>query len=139
MSDCGDVKKVFVPAAGNAPATLEKPIIGVEITDLAAEKIKLFLGNENKSPEEYGLKISVVKDGCSGKSYTMSLDKIQNSIDDGDKLFKHNGATVMIEKLSYLFVTGSRLDFVEALTGSGFNLTNPNVKKTCACGSSFAV
>jgi iron-sulfur cluster assembly accessory protein len=137
MSDCGDVKKVFVPSS---VATLpEKPIVGVEISDVAAEKIKLFLQNENKSPDEYGLFVAVVKDGCSGKSYTMALNPIAPHREAGDKLFSHNGATVMVEKISYLFVTGSRLDYVEALTGSGFNLVNPNIKKTCACGSSFAV
>ncbi|NBV82779.1 iron-sulfur cluster assembly accessory protein [bacterium] len=138
MSDCGDVKKVFVPSstAGLVP---EKPIIGVEITDVAADKIKLFLTGDNKSPDEYGLFIAVVKDGCSGKSYTMALEPIAPHRDTGDKLFSHNGATIMIDKLSYLFVTGSRLDYLEALTGSGFNLVNPNIKKTCACGSSFAV
>lgn len=137
MSDCGDVKKVFVASSvGTAP---EKPIIGVEISDGAAEKIKLFLSNENKSPDDYGLFIAVVKDGCSGKSYTMSLDPIAPHKQAGDKVFSHLGATIMIEKLSYLFVTGSRLDYMEALTGSGFNLVNPNIKKTCACGSSFAI
>lgn len=69
----------------------------------------------------------------------MALDPIAPHKEAGDKVFSHNGATIMIEKLSYLFVTGSRLDYVEALTGSGFNLVNPNVKKTCACGSSFAI
>lgn len=138
MSDCGDVKKVFVPSSSVIdPPT--KPIIGVEISDVAAEKIKLFLQNDGKSPDEYGLHISVVKDGCSGKSYTMALNPIEPHTSNGDKLFRQNGATVIIDKLSYLFVTGSRLDYVEALTGSGFNLVNPNIKKTCACGSSFAV
>ncbi|NDC82661.1 iron-sulfur cluster assembly accessory protein [bacterium] len=137
MSDCGDVKKVFVSAAVVPPST--QSIVGIEITDTAAEKIKLFLTNDGKSPDEYGLYIAVVKDGCSGKSYTMSLDPIANHQDNGDKLFTRNGATVIVDKLSYLFVTGSRLDYAEALTGSGFNLINPNVKKTCSCGSSFAV
>jgi iron-sulfur cluster assembly protein len=137
MSDCGEVKKVFVPSA---VATLpEKPIIGVEISDIAAAKIALFLQNEGKSPDIFGLRIGVVKEGCSGKSYTMALDEIEPRREAGDKIFTHNGATIMIEKLSYMFVTGSRLEYVEALTGSGFNLVNPNVKKSCACGSSFAV
>lgn len=137
MSDCGEVKKVFVPT--KEPVLLEKPIIGVEISDIAAEKIKTFVTNDGKSPDTHGLFIGVVKEGCSGKSYTMALEAIEPHREAGDKLFHHNGATIMIEKLSYLFVTGSRLEYVEALTGSGFNLVNPNVKRSCACGSSFAV
>jgi len=136
MSDCGDVKKVFVPTQDGAP---KAPITtGLVITPVAASKIKLFLEKDNKNPSEYGLHIAVVKDGCSGKSYVMNMAPIQASIDNGDRVFECDGATVMIDKLSYLFVTGSTLDYTEALTGSGFALHNPNIKKTCSCGSSFA-
>ena len=41
MSDCGNVQKVFVPTK-EKPA-IQKPISGVEITDVAAEKIKSFV------------------------------------------------------------------------------------------------
>jgi iron-sulfur cluster assembly accessory protein len=30
-------------------------------------------------------------------------------------------------------------DYVESVQGSGFKFTNPNVKSTCGCGSSFSV
>ena len=33
----------------------------------------------------------------------------------------------------------SELDYTEELMASGFNLRNPNVKRTCGCGSSFVV
>jgi iron-sulfur cluster assembly protein len=143
MSDCGDVKKVFVPNSEekkdpdvNADV---KTIVGIEITDIAAEKIVHFIKVDKKSPDEYGLRVSVVKDGCSGNSYTMDVGEIASSKDAGDKFFEKNGATVMVEKLSYLFVTGSVLDYTESLLASGFQLTNPNVKGTCSCGSSFKV
>lgn len=139
MSDCGDVKKVFVNDK-SATSVVEKPTPkGIEIRPVAAEKIKLFLKNEGKSPEEHALKITVKKDGCSGHSYEMSLTELAPSRANGDKIFERDGAYVAIEKTSYFFVIGSYLDYIEALTGSGFNLINPNVKKTCSCGSSFAV
>lgn len=136
MSDCGDVKKVFVPSNGSSP--LPPVTTGILITPVAASKIKLFLEKDQQNPQEYGLHIAVVKDGCSGKSYVMKMAPIQASIDNGDRIFESDGATVMIDKVSYLFVTGSTLDYTEALTGSGFALHNPNIKKTCSCGSSFA-
>ena len=70
MSDCGNVQKVFVPSSKEETKQL-KPISGVEISDRAAERIKFFCKADNKDPEEFGLKVSVVKDGCSGNSYTM--------------------------------------------------------------------
>ena len=139
MSDCGNVQKAFIPSTvPDAPEPV-KPASGFQISDKAAEKIKHFCSVEGHDPNDYGLKVSVVKDGCSGNSYTMALSPLAPSKEAGDKLFVHNGATVVVEKLSYLFVIGSMLDYKETLLASGFELVNPNVKKTCSCGSSFAV
>ncbi len=139
MSDCGDVKKVFVKSATETAVVVDTPIKGILISDKAAEKIKLFLTNEGKALADFALKVAVKKDGCSGLSYDMSLDEIAPCIANGDKVFELNGAQVVIEKTSYFYVTGSILDYTEALTGSGFTLNNPNIKKTCSCGSSFGV
>ena len=140
MSSCGDVKKVFVPNKKEAEKPVDQePIKGIKIEDVSAEKIIQFLEQDNKSPEKYGLWVAVKKDGCSGNSYDMDLREIAPSIENKDKIFEHNGATVMIDRKSYLFVIGSILGYTEALTGSGFSFSNPNIKKTCSCGISFAV
>lgn len=139
MSDCGNVQKAFIPTKIVDEAPKPKPVIGFQISEKAAEKIVHFCGIEGHNPQEYGLKIGVVKDGCSGNSYTMNLAPLAPSLEAGDKVFNQNGANVMIEKLSYLFVSGSILDYKETLLASGFELVNPNIKKTCSCGSSFAI
>ena len=72
MADCGNVQKVFVPSSEEEKETL-KTISGVEIKDTAAERIKFFCESDKKDATEYGLRVSVVKDGCSGNSYTMEL------------------------------------------------------------------
>ena len=141
MSDCGNVQKVFVPDSVDPDQDkfdLAKKE-GLLITDYAAEKIASFLIKDKKSADDYGLKVSVVKDGCSGLSYTMDLAKVDDLEKEGAKIFKHLDIVVMVEKAAYLYVFGSILDYVESLTGSGFNLKNPNVKRSCSCGSSFAI
>ena len=138
MSDCGNVQKVFVPSSKEETEQL-KPISGLEISDRAAEKILFFCQSDKKDPTEFGLKVSVVKDGCSGNSYTMDLGSVSEAKANGDKIFTHNGAHVIIEKLSYMFVIGSMVDYQETLLASGFQLVNPNIKRSCSCGSSFAV
>jgi iron-sulfur cluster assembly accessory protein len=117
----------------------EKEITGISITKNAAEKIKHFCKVDGKSHKEYGLRVAVVSDGCSGKSYTMTLSSIADAKKNGDKIFERDDAHLIIEKLSYLFVTGSELDYKESLLASGFELVNPNVKKSCSCGSSFSI
>ena len=141
MSDCGDVSKVFVPPveAKVDSATVEH-IKGLLISDIASEKITKFISQDGKLISDYGLWIGVKNDGCSGHSYDMAIRKVEDSVKSKDKIITHkNGAHVMIDLKSYFFVTGSILGYVEALTGSGFTLNNPNVKKSCSCGSSFSV
>jgi iron-sulfur cluster assembly protein len=137
MSDCGNVKKTFIPI--EPQENLVPSSTGFDVSDIAAEKIKHFLSVEKKDLKTHGLKISVVKDGCSGNSYTMDLAELAPSRDAKDKVFEKNGAYVIVEKLSYLFVIGSILDYKETLLASGFELSNPNIKKSCSCGSSFSV
>ena len=111
MSDCGNVQKVFVPSSKEEKESLA-PISGVDITDRAAEKILFFCQSDKKDPATHGLRVSVVKDGCSGNSYTMELGSVEDARENGDKIFEHNGAHVIVEKLSYMFVLGSELDYV---------------------------
>jgi iron-sulfur cluster assembly protein len=138
MNDCKDVKKVFVPTQPALEAPVA-PVSGVQIADIAAQKIKLFVSQDGKSPADYGLYVRVKKDGCSGLSYDMEIREMAPCVANGDKVFAHDGAWVAIDKTSYFYVTGSVLTYTEALTGSGFSLQNPNIKRTCSCGSSFAV
>jgi iron-sulfur cluster assembly protein len=141
MSDCGNVQNTFVNSEDDAvkEAVKQKQITGVSITEKAAERIKHFCQVDGKCHTEYGLRVSVVADGCSGKSYTMTLSSIADANKAGDKVFEKDGAVLIIEKLSYLFVTGSELDYKESLLASGFELVNPNIKKSCSCGSSFSI
>lgn len=140
MSDCGNVKKVFVPVPEKEKSTISPVPSGFGITDIAAEKIRHFCSVDGKSFEDYGLLVKVVKDGCSGNSYTMDLALVSEARERGDKIFQHaNGAFAIVDKISYFFVIGSQLDYVESLLMSGFQIQNPNVKKSCSCGSSFAV
>ncbi len=141
MSNCGNVQNAFVSTDDeNQKKTVkQKQIQGVEITSIAAQKIKHFCKVDGKSAADYGLRVSVVSDGCSGKSYTMTLASIAEAKQNGDKIFKNEGAYLIIEKLSYLFVVGSELDYKESLLASGFELVNPNIKRSCSCGSSFSI
>ena len=137
MSDCGNVKKVFVP--NDAPVVNKDPSLTFGASDVAIEKVRHFITKDGKDHVNYGLRVQVVKDGCSGNSYDISLSKIDDAKEKGDKLFHFNDVTIIVEKLSYMFVIGSELDYVETLLMSGFQINNPNVKRSCSCGSSFSI
>ena len=139
MSKCNNVKKVFVKNKSNELQDTTFSKSGIDISKKAAEKILYFLKSEKKKVTEWALKVTVVKDGCSGNSYLMEIASISDAKANNDKIFEKNGALVVIDKLSYLFVVGSKLDYQESLLASGFQLLNPKVKKECSCGSSFSI
>src|SRR5215467_4442262 len=105
----------------------------IGLTDQAAQKILELVAQ--KGIADGGLRVKVVGGGCSGLTYKMDLDQPR----EGDKIFEHGGARLVVDRKSFLYLNGTVLDFKDELMSSGFNLQNPNVKRTCGCGSSFGV
>ena len=105
----------------------------ISMTDQAARKIQALIAE--KGLPSGGLRIKVMGSGCSGLTYKMNVDQPRKS----DKVFEHDGARLVVDRKSFLYLKGTELDYKEELMASGFNLRNPNVKRTCGCGSSFVV
>ena len=106
---------------------------GITLSDAAVAKIRSLVPEEEA--EERGLRVKVVGGGCSGLSYKMDLDQKR----DGDRVFERDGARIIVDRKSYMYLNGTELDYVDDLMQSGFNLQNPNVKRSCGCGASFGV
>jgi iron-sulfur cluster assembly accessory protein len=104
----------------------------ISLTDKAAEKVKEILTNENKT--DHALRVGVKGGGCSGFSYTMDLDEI---FGDNDQVFEEKGVKIVIDAKSFIYLSGTQVDYVENLSGSGFAFSNPNATRSCGCGSSF--
>ena len=101
------------------------------LTPTAVEKVKSILAERH---EEGGLRIAVVGGGCSGFQYQMTLDR-QPGADD--HVVEQDGLKVFIDNRSLLYLNGTKVDYVDGLTGSGFKFENPNSKGSCGCGESF--
>lgn len=69
-------------------------------------------------------------------SYKMKFD---SELSAQDKAFEGHGVKIVVDPKSYLYLVGTTLDFSGGLNGKGFVFENPNAKKSCGCGSSFAV
>lgn len=107
--------------------------IGISVTDRAAARIKELLAAQKR--EDQGLRVKVVGGGCSGLQYKLDFDLPKAS----DKIFEKDGAKVLVDMKSLLYLAGTELDYKEELMQSGFVFQNPNVKNSCGCGASFAV
>lgn len=107
----------------------------ITITPNALEKIGVLMSEEHLD-DSYFIRVSVVGGGCSGLSYNLDFD---NEDKEGDQVFESNGAKIVCDMKSFLYLCGTELDFTDGLNGKGFNFINPNATRTCGCGESFAV
>jgi len=111
--------------------------VGISLTSGAIGKVKEIMGQQDPAPA--GLRIGVVGGGCSGFSYSMVFEENGNSDELGmDKVYNFDGVKVFVDQTSLLYLDNTEVDYVESLEGSGFKFSNPNVKNTCGCGSSFS-
>jgi iron-sulfur cluster assembly accessory protein len=102
------------------------------LTDPAVERIRALLVREGKP--DAGLRLYISGGGCAGMSYGMSID---DSVSGDDAVVKTKGVKVIVDKLSLIYLRGSKIDYVENLQTSGFQIENPNAASSCGCGLSF--
>ncbi len=105
----------------------------IKVTPDAAEKVRALLHKQGRPAGV--LRVAVIGGGCSGLQYKMDL---QDGPANRDILVESAGIKVVVDPKSALYVTGSELDFIDALQGGGFKVKNPNAATTCSCGESFS-
>jgi iron-sulfur cluster insertion protein len=106
----------------------------ISITHLAAEKVKEIATAEGLMGQ--GLRLRVIGGGCAGFQYDLYFEEAPTEMDER---FQSNGIDLFVDPLSYQYLDGTEIDFIEGPHGSGFKFGNPNVASTCGCGSSFNV
>ena len=76
----------------------------------------------------------VVGGGCAGFSYDLYFE---DKVGDMDEQFESQGVKLYVDPMSYQYLEGVEIDYIEGLHGAGFKFNNPNSKGSCGCGSSF--
>jgi iron-sulfur cluster insertion protein len=102
------------------------------ITSTAEGKIRELMQEE---PDTIGLRVFVKGGGCHGYQYGMSFE---SKMSEDDTLIEKGDVKVIMDSQSAPLLTGTEIDYVESLQGSGFAIKNPQAKTTCGCGSSFS-
>ena len=105
----------------------------INLTDRAVSKVKELIDGEG-NPNLH-LRVYVTGGGCSGLSYGMGFEK---EAEEDDNVIEENGVKVLVDSMSIDHLNGANVDYIESLMGSGFKINNPNVTKSCSCGSSFS-
>ena len=102
-------------------------------TDSAAAKVADLIAEEGNP--DLKLRVFVQGGGCSGFQYGFTFDEVTN---EDDTVMSKNGVSLLIDAMSYQYLTGAEIDYKEDLQGAQF-VINPNATTTCGCGSSFSV
>tara|TARA_R100000656_G_scaffold61825_1_gene47743 strand:+ start:288 stop:689 length:402 start_codon:yes stop_codon:yes gene_type:complete len=114
---------------------IELPGLGEPITlsDRAAKRIAEIMSGE---AEGTMLRVAVNGGGCSGFQYAFTLDDTRQ---DDDLVLEKNGAIVLIDSVSQMYMGGAEIDFADDLIGQAFKINNPNATANCGCGTSFSI
>ncbi len=105
----------------------------ITLTPKAAEKVKEIRDSEGLGDQ--GLRVRVIGGGCSGFSYDLFFEDETTEL---DSTFESFGIPIYIDMMSFQYLEGTEIDYVEGLYGAGFKFINPQAKQTCGCGSSFS-
>ena len=107
----------------------------ISITERAIKEVARII-DEQSLGDGTVLRVGVKGGGCSGFSYTLGFD---DKVSDVDQVFETSGVRMAVDPKSFLYLSGTELDFEESLMGRGFKFGNPNASKSCGCGESFSV
>lgn len=112
--------------------------MSISVTDRAAKRIKE-IRHEQHVPEDARLRVGVVSGGCSGLTYNLDFETNPPDESNKDQMFEDKGIKLVIDMRSFLYLSGTQLDYTDGLEGEGFHFNNPNASRTCSCGESFSV
>lgn len=103
-------------------------------TDNAAAKVKSLIAEEEN--DRLKLRVFVTGGGCSGFQYGFSFDE---TVNEDDTVIENDNAELLVDPLSYQYLVGAKIDYVEGLEGARFVVENPMASTTCGCGASFSI
>ena len=106
----------------------------ISFSESAAIKVKRLI--ENDGDHSLKLRVFITGGGCNGFSYGFTFD---SEVAEDDARVERSGVMMLVDSMSYPYLAGAQVDYVENLNGSQFVVNNPNASATCGCGSSFAI
>lgn len=103
-------------------------------SNAAAGKVKQLI--EEEGNEQLKLRVFVTGGGCAGFQYGFTFDE---DVAEDDTQIQNSGVVLLVDPMSYQYLSGAEIDYKEDLSGAQFIIRNPNATTTCGCGSSFTI
>lgn len=119
----------------------------VNFTENAAKRVFGLIQEENDPSLK--LRVYIEGGGCSGFQYGFTFDDAVNEqdivisrtfsyLDPSGKSFAA-AVELLIDHLSFQYLIGAEIDYIDDVSGERFIIRNPNAATTCGCGSSFSI
>ncbi len=116
-------------------STVEQSIASpLNFSEAAANKVKELIEEEGNAALK--LRVFISGGGCSGFQYGFTFDE---KIGEGDTIIENQGVQLLVDPMSFQYLSGAEIDYSEGMQGAQFVIRNPNAQTTCGCGSSFSV
>jgi len=106
----------------------------ISLSPRAVQKVRDLV--EEEENDELKLRVFITGGGCSGFQYGFTFDELAA---EDDTAIEKDGVTMLVDPMSFQYLSGSEVDYTEGLEGSRFVISNPNATATCGCGSSFSI
>ena len=106
----------------------------IRLSDSAVGKLQFLIAEEDNPSLRF--RVYITGGVCSGFQYGFTFD--EKTAED-DWVIEREGVAALIDSMSYQYLMGSEIDYVEGLEGAKFVVNNPNATTTCGCGASFSI
>ncbi len=106
----------------------------IQLTPAAVNHVVSYL---KKTPNTQGIRFSVKKTGCSGLAYV--VDYIESPLAEDIVLPLDETYVICIDRASYPYLKGLKVDYVRQGLNYKFEFINPNQTGQCGCGESFTI
>jgi iron-sulfur cluster assembly accessory protein len=141
-----DISSGQVQGTETVSTNPENHALSVFVTEACFQRIHHLISLKER--QDLYLRVFVDAGGCSGFTYQFEIDSDENLKPDDDVIFTessmgNNGiepARVVVDKGSLQLIAGSKIDYVQEMIKSSFEVReNPQSESACGCGSSFAL
>ena len=105
----------------------------ISLEPAALARIREILAEEDQP--DLALRVFVQGGGCSGLQYGFRLEDQQ---DEDDLVMDHDGIRVLVDPMSWQYLSEAQINYKENDAGATFVIINPQAHSTCGCGNSFA-
>jgi iron-sulfur cluster assembly accessory protein len=103
----------------------------INITEKAAKKIKEMA--DDLVVGYYIVRVKIQAGGCHGYVHDLDFD---DQINENDEVAELDGIKVICDEMTYQYMDGIVLDYLESDFGGGFTFTGGGIKGHCGCGKS---